>query len=174
MNSGNPTSFVARWIAATGVVLTLTSGMIRAQTDTSIVDWEARVAPVPSSGIGGKATLILTGTIPDGWHVYSLTQPPGGPIALKVSLDDADVAAINGAIQAPPPVKKQDPALDMETQTYSGSLSLSIPVSLRAGLAAGSPHDLHLSVRYQSCSARECRPPRTIHLSARVDVPLAH
>jgi DsbC/DsbD-like thiol-disulfide interchange protein len=173
MDPDHRTSFCIKWIAATAVVLSTASGMLQAQTDASIVDWKAEVVPVQAFSAGEKTTLQLTGAIPDGWHVYSLTQPPGGPIALKVNLDDADVGSISGNIQAPAPVRKKDPAIDMETETYSGSLKLGIPVSLQAGLAPGA-HDLHLSVRYQSCSDRECRPPRTVHLSARINVASTH
>jgi DsbC/DsbD-like thiol-disulfide interchange protein len=140
-----------------------------AEPDASIVQWNAELAPGQPVRAGARTTLLLSGEIPDGWHVYALTQPPGGPIALKVSLDDAETGRITGNIQAPAPLKKRDRALDLETQTYSGALQLAVPVSLRDGLPGG-PHEIRVSVRYQSCSDRECRPPRVVHLSTSVDV----
>ncbi len=36
------------------------------------------------------AVLMVTANIDPGWHVYSLTQPKGGPVATKLRLDESD------------------------------------------------------------------------------------
>ena len=164
-----------KWLAVTILALSSTAlgAPDNAPVDPAIVQWNATFSSSQPVHAGEKTTLLLSGAIPDGWHVYSLTQPPGGPIALKVSLDDADTGSIIGDIKAPSPLTKQDRAFDLETQTYSGALQLAVPVSLRDGLTQGA-HDVRVSVRYQSCSERECRPPRTVHLTARIDVAAAH
>jgi DsbC/DsbD-like thiol-disulfide interchange protein len=43
----------------------------------------ARIAPAES---GQPPRLIVTATIKPGWHIYSITQPLGGPLPAKIAI----------------------------------------------------------------------------------------
>jgi hypothetical protein len=119
---------------------------------------------------GGAAVLQIVAEIPAGWHVYALTQPPGGPAALQVRVDSRhEVTSAVGTISGSRPHKRHDPSFDLDTETYSGTFELTVPVQIRGDLTAG-PHHLPINIRFQSCSERECRPPRTVQLAADVTV----
>jgi Disulphide bond corrector protein DsbC len=126
-----------------------------AQTPDPRVDWAATWA--------NPTTLKLTATIEDGWHVYSLTQKPGGPIPLRVSIDDNPVASLAGTPSGSAPETHLDPSFNLQTEFYTNTLAVHVPVALKPDGDVG--HSIPISIRFQACSARECRPPKTIHLS---------
>src|SRR5688572_22253663 len=47
-----------------------------------------------------RATLFITAEIAEGFHIYSVTQKPGGPIATKINLDSSSDYKLAGAIVA--------------------------------------------------------------------------
>src|SRR4051794_26124854 len=77
----------------------------------SPVDNHANVAP------GSKAYLELKGTIEPGWHLYSPTTPPGGPIITKIALSSSP-AVSSYQFHPPEPVRKLDPNLNITPKPY--------------------------------------------------------
>lgn len=145
------------------------SGMGTAQVPFRTVQWSATVISTPAVKGGGEATVELSAAVLDGWHVYALTQPPGGPTALRVAVEDNPIARASGAPSGTAPEKKYDPSFDLETQFYAHSFTLYLPVRLKEHPAAGW-QQIPLSVRFQTCNGRECQPPTTVHLSASIEV----
>ena len=131
------------------------------------VQWTAAFASTGDVRSGSTVELEISGAIQDGWHVYALTEPSGGPTALRVTLDENDVAQAAGAASGTAPRKHRDPSFGLETQFYSHSFTVRIPVVLKS--TAGKQL-VPVSVRFQTCSDRECQPPTTAHLSVPVDV----
>jgi Disulphide bond corrector protein DsbC len=140
-----------------------------AQPDNPTVQWAAAVAAPGGVRQGSSVTLELSGEIQDGWHVYALTEPPGGPTALRVTLDDNTIAAIAGTPTGSPPQKRHDPSFGLETRFYTHSFTVRLPVQVKQQPAAGKQL-IPVSVRFQTCSERECQPPTTVHLSATIEV----
>src|SRR3990172_846369 len=48
------------------------------------------------------AVLMITADIAPGWHVYSLTQPPGGPTKTKIELTPSSQYQLAGQFRALP------------------------------------------------------------------------
>ena len=147
------------------------AGAARAQSSDDFargdtVTWAAQpVAARP----GARATLTLTVTVLPGWHVYSLKQAPDGPTPLLVTLDRNAVATADGAVTESKPLKIHDPAFGLQTQYYEHAATLTVPVRLNRPLAAGA-QAIPVSLRFQTCNGRICQPPKTVHLSAPVDL----
>jgi hypothetical protein len=138
-------------------------------TPDQTVQWAATLTAASGVKQGSATTLELSGEILDGWHVYALTEPPGGPTALRVTLDENEVAQIAGVPSGTAPRKRHDPSFGLQTQFYTHSFTVRVPVQVKQQLAAG--HQvLPVSVRFQTCSDRECQPPTTIHLVVPVEV----
>ena len=140
-----------------------------AQVENPTVQWAAAVAAPGGVKQGSAATLELSGEIQEGWHVYALTEPAGGPTALRVTLDDNAIAEVAGTPTGSTPQKRHDPSFGLETRFYTHSFTIRLPVQVKQQPAAGRQL-IPLSVRFQTCSDRECQTPTTIHLSAAVDV----
>jgi thiol:disulfide interchange protein DsbD len=112
------------------------------------------VAAVPA---GSTLPLHLTAKIDEGWHLYSLTTPAGGPIRTTAELAQ-DPAVERAVFYQPPPVRKLDPNFNIYTETFEKQLDLVIKSEL-AKAAAGSV-EMIAQVRYQVCNDRQCLPPR--------------
>jgi len=138
------------------------------QRPNPTVQWAASMVSTAAVAHGSAATVELSADIQPGWHVYALTQPPGGPTPLSVTLDDNAVAQLVGVPSGTIPEKKHDPSFDLETQFYSHSLALRLPVRVKE--AAFGRQLIPVSVRFQTCSERACQPPTTVHLAVPIDV----
>ena len=114
------------------------------------VEGSAKIAP------GGKLYLNLMATVQSGWHLYSPTTPPGGPIVTTIKLTP-NPSIESYQIFRPQPVRKLDPNFQIETETYTGAARF-IVEAVAAGSVIGTAQ-LETSVRYQVCSDVKCLPP---------------
>lgn len=116
---------------------------------------------------GGPDMLAVKATLEEGWHLYSITQKPGGPLATKLTVAADSPRQLAGSFAADPP-----PAVRMveDVPAWKG---LPIEehaerVTWRAPLAAGTG-EVRGSVRLQLCQDTSCLPPRTIAFTATAD-----
>lgn len=146
-----------------GLLLLLACASVaNAQAPDPKVDWVASWTT--------PTTLELSGHVEEGWHVYALSQKPGGPIPLRVSIEENPVASLAGAPTGSTPETRLDPSFNLETQFYTNSFAVHVPVALKLGSPATADQQIPISIRFQACSTRECKPPKTIHLSVPVEV----
>ncbi|HEY3128684.1 MAG TPA: protein-disulfide reductase DsbD N-terminal domain-containing protein [Acidobacteriota bacterium] len=118
---------------------------------------------------GVKFTALLQAEIKPGWHLYSTTQPPGGPIPTRITLAAGQPFELAGTIEGPPPQAAFDKNFGINTEWYDASATFKIPVKVSAKVTPGK-QKLKVNAFYQSCSATLCLPPVTEKLEAIVDV----
>jgi DsbC/DsbD-like thiol-disulfide interchange protein len=140
-----------------------------AQVPIQPVQWSGSTSPRTSVEQGSTIEINLSAEVQEGWHVYGLTQAPGGPTPLRVTLDEDGVVQIVSVKSVTASVKKHDPSFDLETEFYPGSFSLDIQTQVKQQAAAGD-QSVPVSVRFQACNDRTCLPPKTIHLSVPIEV----
>jgi thiol:disulfide interchange protein len=99
----------------------------------------------------------LEARIDAGWHMYSITTPPGPiPTTIKV----VDSPAVKGVVVfEPPPIRKFDPNFNTDTETYEGAQTFYARLNLSQDAT------VTFEPRYQTCSATSCIPPRTRRIS---------
>ncbi|HEX2692414.1 MAG TPA: protein-disulfide reductase DsbD N-terminal domain-containing protein [Gemmatimonadaceae bacterium] len=114
---------------------------------------------------GRSTPLTLEAQIAQGWHIYSLSQKPGGPIPLSIRLIASDDAVVRGLIKAPQPESQFDKNFGIETQLYSGTPRFTIEVAVPSRAHSGI-RNIQFGARYQVCSETLCLPPRTDTLRA--------
>ena len=148
-------------LALLGCSLLLTPGPSTSASSQAmnVVAWSGRIEAKQVKP-GEKAKLLLTGKLDAGWHLYSLTQPPP-PRATKIALDDSSDKAftIDGAPQQPKPKVAFDPNFDINTETFEGEVTFTVPVKVAADAAPGS-HKIVVKVTFQACDDHQCLPPR--------------
>ena len=113
---------------------------------------------------GKPDALAVTATLEDGWHLYAITQKPGGPIATRIKLADDSPRTVAGgfAPDSEPHKRTVDdvPAWKgLVIEEHSGK------VTWRAPLQPGSG-DVRGSVSLQLCQDTTCLPPQTIPFTA--------
>jgi thiol:disulfide interchange protein len=102
---------------------------------------------------GGKVWLELTATVQAGYHLYSPTTPPGGPIVTKIRLVEHPAVA-DAKLYRPAPVTKRDPNFEIDTETYASKAVFYIEAQTKAGQSG--PADLKATTYYQACSDVKC------------------
>src|SRR4051812_31902066 len=105
---------------------------------------------------GSKAYLGLQAKIEPGWHLYSPTTPPGGPIVTKIAVTPSPaLSAVR--LYRPQPVRKLDPNFNIDTETYTETARFLIEAD--AAASANGTIPVETTVRYQACSDTKCLPP---------------
>jgi thiol:disulfide interchange protein DsbD len=120
------------------------------------VKWSATVEP-EAAPPGSQIVLKLKATIEPGWHLYSPTTPPGGPIVTSLTLADSPAVAESRLYQ-PKPVRKLDPNFNLDTETYDGEPVFLFAIKLKPDAPSG-PIELTAQAHYQACSDVECLRP---------------
>ncbi len=128
------------------------------------VTWSASAA-AKDLRPGATFEVTITGVAEEEWHVYSVTQGPGGPVPTTIAV--ARPFARNGAIRGTEPSTAFDSNFDIQTETYDGTFTLVVPVRLAAD-APGTRATLRVAVGFQACTKRLCLPPRTVTLAVPV------
>src|SRR5204863_6422390 len=116
---------------------------------------------------GRTFDVAITGVAEDEWHIYSVTQGPGGPVPTTIAIPRGGMFTRNGAIRGPVPATAFDPNFEIRTETYDGTFTLVLPLRLAPDARATSA-TLQVEVGFQACTNRLCLPPKTITL----DVPV--
>ena len=150
------------------ILLTLAcAGAARAPQDDPVT-WSATAA---TKGLrpGGAFEVAITAVADEEWHVYSVTQGPGGPVPTTIALARSPLFSRHGPVRGPEPVTAFDPNFEIKTETYDGTFTLALPVRLAAG-ATGTAATLRLEIGFQACTNRLCLPPQTISLAVPVQV----
>jgi hypothetical protein len=148
----------------------LLSGACLGQTPEAIVAWSAHA---PAAAVAGSHLDVrLHARIEDGWHIYSISQPPGGPTTTYISLT-GKLLHQNGVIQGPEPQRSFDPNFGIETQTHEGQVSYVIPAMVDRAAPAGE-QKAGVDVTFQSCNDTLCLPPHTTHLEIQVKISRPH
>jgi len=151
--------------ALAAIAVVMIAGRAAAQEDP--IGWT--LAKTPTSATAGQTFRIqLTATIEAGWHLYSITQGPGGPIATRLSVPPGQPFALEGAIDAPPPQVAFDSGFSMDTETYSDKTVFTLPIKVD-GKASGK-QVLRVHAYYQTCNDKFCLPPKTVKLETPIEV----
>jgi thiol:disulfide interchange protein DsbD len=122
------------------------------------VQWTLGAAPGGGGKVapGAKAYLELKATIQPGWHLYSPTTPPGGPIITKIEVAESPAVA-SYTVYRPEPMRKLDPNFQIQTETYTGTANFLL--ELATSKSASGDTNVAATVRYQVCSDTQCLPP---------------
>lgn len=127
------------------------------------VHWTAAPATIAANGSGH---VTLSAKIDDGWHIYAVTQGPGGPVPTRFTLATGQPLSLAGdPAVSPAPKSEMDESFGIPVQMHERQATFTIPVKVAAG---AHPDSVHVRARYQACNASLCLPPQTAQLSAPV------
>jgi thiol:disulfide interchange protein DsbD len=125
------------------------------------VAWKIAGAPAKTTKPGERFSIRLVAQIEAGWHLYSMKEVAGGPVATRIWLAEGQPVQLSGPIQGDPPEVVQDASFNMEVEEYQGQAAFNLPLR-----ATGAAQGLAVNVSYQSCNNRICLPPKTVKIEA--------
>lgn len=126
---------------------------------------EASIDPATGAGY-----LTVRARIKSGWHIYSVTQKPGGPLKTKIKLDPKAEAELTGEPKAvTKPAVHPEPAFEnLNVETHEGEAIWEVPIRLKQGVNAASAKIIG-AVNAQAC-AESCLPPTNYPFTAKVSL----
>lgn len=121
-------------------------------------------AAVEPGKAGGPDTLAVTAVLEDSWHLYAISQKPGGPIATRIAVDAESPRQVAGGFEpdAAPHARTVDdvPAWKgLVIEEHSGTVTWRAPLGAGAG-------DVRGTVSLQLCQDTTCLPPQTLAFTA--------
>ncbi len=118
---------------------------------------------------GEEAKAILEAEIEDGWHLYAMSQPDGGPVPTSIAVAENPVFAEAGPAMEPEPDTKFDQNFGIDTHYFEESVEFTVPFKVSATASPGN-YGLPVKVRFQICSDTLCLAPQTQTVTAQVQV----
>jgi thiol:disulfide interchange protein len=108
---------------------------------------------------GREGKLRVKATLSPPWYIYSVTQPPGGPLKTEIELK-GDQAKLTGPFQAskPPKIVKSEVFKGIPIEEHFGEVTWTAPIEIAEGVKA---EDLKLtvSINGQTCIENgSCKP----------------
>lgn len=104
------------------------------------------------------ARLAITATIDDGWHVYSVTQPKGGPRPTKIQVTPSSEFEVVGAFvpsTAPVVHVYEDIWPGLNVEEHAGSVTWTAPLKLAPGVDS-SRLTIAVTAKGQVCNDQQC------------------
>lgn len=153
-------------LAGFGVMVGLSKHLVYAQLNPAT--WSVQPSKL-SLARGERFTAAITARIQSGWHIYSMSQPSGGPVPTSFKLSADEPFSMSGEIKAPQPHSTRDESFGITTETYQNTVRFAIPLETSA-LASPGQHRVQVTVRFQACNGTLCLPPRTVTLAKEIDI----
>ena len=117
--------------------------------------------------VGKPGYLFLTAKIKSGWHIYSITQPAGGPVKTQIVPDPSNVYRLLEPFRPiQEPEKKVEPLFDNITvESHHNEVTWYAPLELAAGV---DPKTVTITgkVMAQPCDANSCLAPQDFSFTA--------
>lgn len=138
------------------------SGVIAAGAQSKTpVGWNVTVSDNSANG----ATVNLTATIENGWHLYGLKLPEDGPNATTVTFDLPEGVKTDGELTASKtPTDKFDGIFSLNLPQWEGNVTL----SQRLTVGDGCSHEVSGTIRYQACNGLTCVAPQKVPFTVNV------
>ena len=136
---------------------------ISAQNAEKPISWSLSAEPQAVT-VNSNFEAKLTAQLGSGWHLYSISQPPGGPTATTIKIKNGTPFKLAGSIQAAPPIKTYDNNFQMETEVYNDKAEFTLPVTVVSEVQ--DTKELIVLVTFQLCNDEVCLPPETVEVSA--------
>lgn len=115
------------------------------------VSWSVKFSETGNN----NAELIFTADISDGWVVYGLQLPEGGPRSTRVVIEEGNGIKINGPLHEITPYQESyDTLFELVLKSYRKKASLALPIEIVS-------HPVNISgyIIYQASNQKTCTPP---------------
>ena len=94
-----------------------------------------------------KGLLTVTATVETPWHIYSLTQPDGGPLKSKIALEPSDEFSLTSEFEpdSDPHVSLEETFPDVDIESHEGTVNWSASIEFAEGV---DPKELAIEIAY--------------------------
>ena len=101
--------------------------------------------------------------ISQGWHLYGLELPQGGPRPTKFNLTESTGVTFTGPVRpARAPLSVDDPMFGMTLTWWDANVAFTVPFTVTDRAASR----IKASISYMVCDGTTCMPPKTENIAA--------
>ena len=105
-----------------------------------------------------EAEIVFTGTMDEGWHVYSTDLPEGGPISATFNVDKIEGAEVAGKLMPRGnEIEKMDPIFEMKVRYFEKQATFVQKIKLTGG-----DYKIVGYLEYGACNDENCQPPTSV------------
>jgi len=105
-----------------------------------------------------EGEILIKALISDGWHLYGLVMPKGGPKATSFDFSDSDGIALEGSIcPSEAPIEQMDPLFGKKLSWWDRNVNF----TQRFTLKERKDSCVKVAISYMSCNGGSCTPPKT-------------
>lgn len=144
------------------LVAIILSGTASAQIKNPI-KWSAEVEQSSDS----EGVIRLAAAVENGWHLYGMELPDGGPRPTRISLPDSDNIEFGTITPSVKPESKVDMIFHLKLSWWDSDVTFTIPYKLISGKGA----NVDIGISYQGCNDRTCISPQKEILSVTIGSP---
>jgi len=138
--------------------------------DLDPIRWSIKRADAaPAVKAGARFNAQVIAAIDQGWHLYSLDQPAGGPLPTRIWIPENQKFKLVGDIESPLPQSQFDRNFNMDTQFYDREAVFSLPIEVAKDAPSGKT-TLYVNAFFQTCNDETCLPPKTVKISTDINV----
>lgn len=111
---------------------------------------------------GNEAELIFKATIDEGWHLYDVKLPEGGPIQTSIHYADSSLFKFEGEISSVPESEEHfDETFQIKLRYFSKQVELKQKIKLNTD----KPIELKGYVEFMGCNDENCLPPNEVEFN---------
>lgn len=126
------------------------------------VQWTASVQKAAT----GSYELHLKAVIAAGWHVYSQSTPPGGPLPTVITMHQNPLIVLNGSMdEKGEKITRREESFGVDVQYFNRQLEIVQRFTKKAKVRT----NISGSVKYMVCNDHECLPPKDWNFQVSVD-----
>lgn len=112
-----------------------------------------------------EGEIVIKALISDGWHLYGLTMPQGGPKATQFDFSNSQGIELDGDIRpSQAPTVKMDPLFGKELSWWDRNVNF----TQRFSVTNKQEGNINIQISYMSCNGGTCTPPRTETISTSI------
>lgn len=142
----------------------LTMGMTAVSQETAPVRWRTRVTWTDNT----HGTLIIRALVSEGWHLYGLDMPQGGPRPTRFDFSGSTGVTFDSTVTpSREAISANDPLFDATLTWWDSNVNFSIPFTLEGSES----HTARIKINYMVCNGNTCRPPSVETLNVSLNPP---
>lgn len=149
-------------VAAQTRLGSLSGGGMAAQSSQTTFNWTSNVKMTSAT----QGEIILKVTIADGWHLYGMNLPKGGPKPTAFDFSASKgIKLVGGVTASSKPISKMDKMFNLNLSYWVGN------VTFRQKFKVTNAADAFVDgkVSYMGCNDKTCSPPKTFKFSKKVN-----
>ncbi len=98
------------------------------------------------------AELIFRATIDKGWHIYTQSVPPDGPMPTKFTFTKSNDYQLIGKVKEPKPIEENDPVFEMIVKYFDNSVVFKQKIKI----LSNKPVIVKGEYEFQACDEKQC------------------